>query len=400
MVVLTVMAARSESLASSNAVEMVALKLALDKAYTTYYFTNDASGKSYQVWRDLEKINLPKMLSLAQNEPETQSACDIFLWVAMNAAANRGPFFTNRLQSLECLTKYHSTNSKVGPLCSYLGRYWTWRWREPLVVDFLNSVVKNNLVRANRAQAIYALGCLYANESEQLAGFETWSQTPFYAKNLTTNDLVELPTFGGSQQAAAKAEYEFNQIISNYADCLDLRELRNPEEEAPNLKKLAEMNLFALKNYSLGKKAPKIEAIGVDGKKFKLSDTHGKICMLTFWASWCGPCMQMVPVERALNERMKGKGFAMIGVNGDAILADAKRAMERENMTWPSFWNGKDGPKGPIATAWNIHSWPMIFVLDSEGIIRFKYEGYGNESSNVLNGCVDVLMKTLPTNKL
>ena len=138
---------------------------------------------------------------------------------------------------------------------------------------------------------------------------------------------------------------------------------------------------------------------GVDGKKFKLSDSRGKICVLTFWASWCGPCMQMVPVERALAERMHGKLFAMIGVNGDAILPDAKRAMEREKMTWPSFWNGKEGPKGPIATAWNVHGWPTIFVLDSEGIIRFKYEGYGNESSNVLNGCVDELMEKLQDKK-
>lgn len=103
--------------------------------------------------------------------------------------------------------------------------------------------------------------------------------------------------------------------------------------------------------------------------------------------------MQMVPAERALAQRIQGKTFALIGVNGDAILPDAQRAMAREKMTWPSFWNGKEGPKGPIATAWNVHGWPTIFVLDSEGIIRFKYEGYGNESSNVLNGCVDEMMK-------
>lgn len=293
----------------------------------------------------------------------------------------------------------YSTNSQVGPLCSYLGRFWNWHWREKSVVDFLKSVVKNNPVRAIRAQAIYALGCLDANKSEQLAEFENWSKVPFYAKNLTTNDLVEIPTFGSSQQAAADAEREFKEVIANYSDCLDLRELRSPKDEVPHLKKLAEENLFALKNFSVGKKVPEIKAGGVDGKKFKLSDSRGKICVLNFWASWCGPCMQMVPVERALAERMQGKSFTMIGVNGDPALPDAKRAMDREKMTWPSFWNGKEGPGGPIATTWNVHGWPTIFVLDSDGIIRFKYEGYGNESSNVLNGCVDELMKYLPAKK-
>lgn len=399
VLVLAVITVHSEHLSSSNLVEVNALKMALVDAHTAFYSTNDESLKLYYAWRQLEQTNLPQMISLAQKEPESQTACDVFLWIVLNADANRGPLFTNQLESLDNLTKYHSTNSQVGPLCSYLGRFWNWHWREKSVVDFLKSVVKNNPVRAIRAQAIYALGCLDANKSEQLAEFENWSKVPFYAKNLTTNDLVEIPTFGSSQQAAADAEREFKEVIANYSDCLDLRELRSPKDEVPHLKKLAEENLFALKNFSVGKKVPEIKAGGVDGKKFKLSDSRGKICVLNFWASWCGPCMQMVPVERALAERMQGKSFTMIGVNGDPALPDAKRAMDREKMTWPSFWNGKEGPGGPIATTWNVHGWPTIFVLDSDGIIRFKYEGYGNESSNVLNGCVDELMKYLPAKK-
>ena len=105
--------------------------------------------------------------------------------------------------------------------------------------------------------------------------------------------------------------------------------------------------------------------------------------------------MQLVPVERALNERMHDKPFAIVGVNGDAIQSDAKHAMERERMTWPSFWNGKGGPSGPISSAWNVHGWPTVYVLDAGGIIRFKFTGYGNQTSNVLNGCVDELMAQL-----
>jgi len=395
LLALAVITGHSEQL-SSNAIEMEALKKALVDAHTAFFYsTNDENLKLYHAWRQLEETNLPQLLSFAQKEPESQPACNALLWIVLNAAADRGPIFMKQLESLDYLTTYHSTNSKIGPLCSYLGRYWDWHWREKSVVDFLKSVVKNNPDRAIRAQAIYALGCLDANKSERLAVFENWSNAPFYAKDLTTNDLAEMPTFGSSQQAAADAEREFNEVIANYSDCLDLRELRSPKEEALQLKKLAEQNLFVLEHCSLGKTAPEIETEGVDGKKFKLSDSRGKICALTFWASWCGPCMQMVPVERALAERMHEKPFAMIGVNGDAILPDAKRAMEHEKMTWPSFWNGTKGPGGPISKAWNVHGWPTFFILDSKGIIRFKYEGYGNESSNVLNGCVDELIKNL-----
>jgi thiol-disulfide isomerase/thioredoxin len=397
--VLITFAARSEPLTSSNAVEMIALKKVLNDARNIYQSTNDESGKFYKAWRELETTHLSQMLAFAEQEPESTSACDVFLWIAMNADANRGSFFTNRLQSLDQLAKYHSMSSKVGPLCSYLGRYWSWQWRQPAVMDFLNSVANNNPDHAIRGQAVYALGQIYAVKSQEVAEFENWGKIPFYTNNWTVADLAELAQSGTSQAVADAAERRFKDVMANYADCTDLRELRNPKEKAPELKDLAAESLFDLQHLSLGKIAPEIEAADLNGKKFKLSDSRGKICALSFWASWCGPCMQMVPVERALFDRLHGESFALIGVNGDGMLADAKRAMAREKMAWPSFWNGAGGPKGPISEAWNVHGWPMIFILDANGVIRFKLEGYGESSSNMLNGSIDELMKQPATGK-
>jgi hypothetical protein len=96
--------------------------------------------------------------------------------------------------------------------------------------------------------------------------------------------------------------------------------------------------------------------------------------------------MGMVPSEVKLAERMKGKPFALVGVNGDCIRNDAKRAVEKEKMTWPSFWN-KEGPDGPIPTAWNVHGWPAVYVLDPNGIIRFK-----GEDINLVNQKIDQIL--------
>jgi thiol-disulfide isomerase/thioredoxin len=396
---LAVVTAFAEPAPVSNAEQMNALRKTIDGAYNIYYSTNDENGKLYKALDQLQKTNVPQMFLLAQKEPDSQAACDVFLWIAMKGWANRGPLLTNRLQSLDYLAEYHSTNSKVGSLCSYLGRNWSWRWSDKPVMGFLEAVVKNNPDRAIRGQAIYGLGQMYAAKSQELAEFENWGNAPFFRNGWITNELVALTQSGSSQGAADEAEKQFKEVVANYADCTDLRELHNPKEEAPKLKSLAEENLFDLLHLSLGKTAPEIEAKNLDGKKFKLSDARGKICVLSFWASWCGPCMQMVPVERTLFDRLHGKSFAMIGVNGDAILADAKRATAREKMDWPSFWNGKGGPKGLISEAWNVHGWPTIFVLDADGIIRFKMEGYGSVSSNLLNGSVDALMKQLTARK-
>lgn len=126
-----------------------------------------------------------------------------------------------------------------------------------------------------------------------------------------------------------------------------------------------------LPNLRVGKVAPDIEGEAADGTKFKLTDSRGKVTVLVFWASWCGPCMKMVPHERKLVERMKGKPFALVGVNGDKDRSTALAAAKEHGMTWPSFWDAAERPDGPITPAWNVHAWPTIYVLDAKGVIRF-----------------------------
>ena len=391
--------ATAESLPSSNDDQMKALRKAVDDASTTFQAaTNDADYKLRGTYYHLLiETNLPQIFVLAQKTPASETAFEMFSWIVMKGAAERGPIWTNRLQAVEQLAKYQATNSKVGPICGFIGHNWIWRWRDRPVVDFLQAVAKDNPDRANRGQAIFSLGSLNYCKAENLAEFEQWGKVPFYAASISKFDTTDLTKWGDSKSAADEAERQLEDVIANYADCRGLRPRGNKEQ--PLLKTEAEKKLFELLHLSLGKVAPDIAAESIDGRKFKLSDSRGKITVLSFWASWCGPCMRLVPEERALTERMKSKPFAMVGINGDGILADARRAVEHEKMTWPSFWNGKDGPDGPISSAWNVSGWPTVYVIDAGGIIRFKFEGYGASTSNMLNGSVDELMKKLERRK-
>jgi hypothetical protein len=79
----------------------------------------------------------------------------------------------------------------------------------------------------------------------------------------------------------------------------------------------------------------------------------------------------MYPHERSLVKRLEGKPFVLIGVNSDSDREKLKEVLKKENITWRSFWDGgKIG--GPIATRWNVHGWPTIYVLDHQGVIRAK----------------------------
>ena len=77
----------------------------------------------------------------------------------------------------------------------------------------------------------------------------------------------------------------------------------------------------------------------------------------------------MYPHERSLVEKFKGRPFAIVGVNTDSDRTDLKKTIEKEKITWLSFWDG-GSTNGPIATKWNIHAFPTVYVLDHKGVIR------------------------------
>jgi hypothetical protein len=98
----------------------------------------------------------------------------------------------------------------------------------------------------------------------------------------------------------------------------------------------------------------------------------------------------MYPHERSLVERLKDKPFALIGVNSDTDKKKLKERMEKEKITWRSFWCGKDGTGGPIPTAWNVKGWPTVYVLDAKGVIRAK-----NVREKEMDQAIDELLKEM-----
>ena len=94
--------------------------------------------------------------------------------------------------------------------------------------------------------------------------------------------------------------------------------------------------------------------------------------MLDFWGQWCPPCRRMYPYERELVRRMSGLPFALLGVNSDRDLDVAKASVRDEKLPWRNFWNGPEGTAGPIAKLYNVSEWPTVYLIDADGVIRFK----------------------------
>jgi peroxiredoxin len=124
---------------------------------------------------------------------------------------------------------------------------------------------------------------------------------------------------------------------------------------------------------TVGKVAPDIDGKDMDGVDFHLRDYRGKVVVLVFTGDWCGICRSEYPYERLMLELYKNWPFAIVGVNSDPDLEQAKQAKVDRDLSYRAWWDGnqEDNTGGPIATEWNVTGWPSIYVLDGQGVIRF-----------------------------
>ena len=97
----------------------------------------------------------------------------------------------------------------------------------------------------------------------------------------------------------------------------------------------------------------------------------------------------MYPHERSLVKKLADKPFALLGVNSDPDKAELKKAMEKENITWRSFWDVNTS--GPISTRWAVQGWPTLYVIDHKGVIRHKH--VGSPGDKVLDDEIEKLVK-------
>jgi peroxiredoxin len=135
---------------------------------------------------------------------------------------------------------------------------------------------------------------------------------------------------------------------------------------------VAEPQLFELQRLQIGMVAPEIEGTDLEGVTFKLSDYRGKVVVLDFWGYWCPICRRNLPAERAMVAKYKDDAFALLGVNSDP-KERIESSSQLDRIPWRNIFDGGD-PYGPIARRWNVDSWPVIYVLDEDGVIRFRTE--------------------------
>jgi thiol-disulfide isomerase/thioredoxin len=121
----------------------------------------------------------------------------------------------------------------------------------------------------------------------------------------------------------------------------------------------------------VGSQFPAFNVTSVDGKPLSIADVKGKVILIDFWATWCGPCRGELPNVIATYQKYHADGFEIIGVSLDEDKAKLTAYTESMKMNWPQFFDGK-GWSNELAAKYGIESIPATFLLDGQGKIIGK----------------------------
>ena len=141
-----------------------------------------------------------------------------------------------------------------------------------------------------------------------------------------------------------------------------------------------------------GDMAPDFTLPVLDGESNRsLSDSHGKVRYIDFWASWCPPCRVSIPEIIALQEELAGERFEVIAINVDERTEDALAFVERFAMNYVNL----SDPQGNIAEAYALRGMPVSFVIDPDGRVTMVHVGFRRGDMDGIRAHIVELLRRL-----
>lgn len=146
-------------------------------------------------------------------------------------------------------------------------------------------------------------------------------------------------------------------------------------------------------NDLLGQHAPPFAGDALDGKPIALEDLRGRVVLLDFWATWCGPCVAAMPFIQRIAEKYADQPFSVVGINqdsaGEEMAGRVKRFLEERKVTFRHFRD----PDGKLGRQYKVSGIPCSFLLDKEGRIQAVHLGFSPSLEQDLSAKIDKLLK-------
>jgi len=114
----------------------------------------------------------------------------------------------------------------------------------------------------------------------------------------------------------------------------------------------------------------------LDGLQITMDSLLGKVVLIDFWATWCGPCREALPHIREIARKFAGQPLLVLSVSMDSDDAKWKDFVSKNGMTWPQYRDGRF--TGPMATRFAVTAIPATFSIDADGVLEDQHVGDSN----------------------
>lgn len=314
---------KAEDKNSDRAKQFKELKSSFEKALgeakkTVQTAKTDAEKRAaVQKFQKTAGESVSKAFKLVEAKPSEDVSCDVLGWLLTITGGRDKKVY-------DLLSEHQIDKPKLADVCLTLLDMGP----PDSAKDLLRKALDKNPDKRVKALACYGLAQLVADKADQ-----------------------------GDKDAAKEAEKLYDRAAKDFADVT----LQG--------KTVAERAKYS-RSLMIGHKAPNVVSQDLQGKKVELKDYKGKVVVLDIWATWCPPCRAMIPHEREMVKKLKGKPFALISISGDAKKETLQDFLKTTEMPWTHWWNGQTGG---ILKDWRVGFFPTIYVLDGKGVIRYKH---------------------------
>lgn len=217
----------------------------------------------------------------------------------------------------------------------------------------------------------------YDYQNEKNSSFSFWglddhdTLMAWYPQNPYSMNCQVDSTIKGKLQGNMYSALAYIAAMKNYEPNKFLLDCMTPEAQATRSGQWLKRRVDSLYAYSIGVKAYNFTFQDVNDKDVSLSDFRGKIVLLDFCASWCGPCRQEMKNLLPIYQDLKGEDLEFISVSLDSKKENWKKMLEEEQLPWVMLWDSEgfvigDEPNN-IQRAYGFYSIPFIVLIDKEG---------------------------------
>ncbi len=323
---------------------------AFDKAMFQMQTINGVSGQAVAEFRQAQQTNDTTKIRLAI---EKMRSADAQKWALLNDLAKNDPFLRKAVGLRTYISWYYDKKGYTDEI-QYFGNHYF------QCSDFSSATDLERMP-------------LVTDSFREFATTLMSIQMPFdMQKTFIDNALAKVPAGTRAYKAAISG------AIQAYIDkeptgfvYYGEKWLAAYRKENPELVPMIEQRLASLRSQVIGGAAPEIKMPTPEGKELALSELKGKVVLIDFWASWCGPCRRSMPEVKATYAKYKDRGFEILGVSLDKDQSAWVGAIAADGLPWKhvsdlQLWQSK------AAQTYGVTSIPQTVLIDKKGNIAAR----------------------------